>query len=171
MRPGPLRRLSIRPPAASSTPPPPLRAAPCHGSFNASYAALRGRQQFVFDPAAGGAAALAADPSQCLAGASAAPAALAPCRAGSAAQHWAPMSNLSADPLRLQGGQPVGLQNGGLANAVVWVGHTSARAPVSFLPDPQHPGQGTFVIAPRGGFNDAVEFCFATAEGDAGLCG
>ena len=156
MVPAALLSLSIATAAASSATPPPLRAAPCHGSFNATYAALRGRQQFAFDPAAGGAAALAADPSQCLTGASAGPATLAPCRAGSAAQRWAPMGNLSADPLRLQGGQPVGLQNGGLTNAVVWVGHTSARAPVSFLPDPQHPGQGTFVIAPRGGFNDAV---------------
>lgn len=133
---------------------------------------LRPRQEFVFDTAAGGLVRLAADTSQCLT-------AVSPGERGSGltvtgcatppgkAQSWAPMHNASTSSLQLQNGGAVGLQNGGLTNAVLWLGPGQGLEDTEGTVDPRPPLvsfkqanastiRGVFVVTPRGGFNHAV---------------
>lgn len=141
------------------------------------YAALQSRQEFTFDAMVGGPVRLAADSSQCLT-------AVSPGERGSGltvtacamplgkGQSWAPMPNASTSSLQLQNGGAVGLQNGGLTNAVLWLGPgqglhdpdgtvdpmvRSPRPPlVSFRQGNASTTRGVFVVTPRGGFNQAV---------------
>jgi hypothetical protein len=167
-----------------------LLAAPCFDGPNGTHTALRTRQEFKFDVVAGGPATLASDPSQCLTavspGSRGSELTVAPCSTSSAkGQSWAPMPNASTSTLRLQtGGGTVGLQNGGLTNAVLWLGpgsgqsqrsaegaedsHTDGAVQRAELGPPRPPlvsfqpiadggaNHGVFLVSPRGGFNQAV---------------
>ena len=159
-----------------------LLATPCFDGMNSSYAALRPRQEFTFDTAAGGMAKLVSDPTQCLTalspGKRGSELTVAAClAAGDKSQSWAPVANATTDGLKLQGGGgSAGLQNGGLTNAVVWLGPGSGaiaadsanpsepqqlalgapRPPLVSFQTTTGPSQGVFLVSPSGGFNHAT---------------
>jgi hypothetical protein len=128
-----------------------LVAAPCFHDASGFYQVLQPRQKFVFDFDKGGAV-TSAGGSSCLTAVhpnlSGSPLAMMPCVAGSLGQDWDSILNLTTGTLKLRHGAAAGLQNGGLTNAVLWLGPgTSAHFDSS---------SGTFSLVPRAGFNDAV---------------
>jgi hypothetical protein len=153
-----------------------LVVAPCFNDASGYYKVLEARQTFSFDLSHGGK--VVGAEGQCLTVAAqpavtGSPVVMAPCgavKAGAvpAGQDWAPIANVSTGSLRLRRGAAIGLQNGGLTNAKVWIGpHTAAHfvpkgakdgggGGGGSAPSSSSPSTGTFIVEPRAGFNHAV---------------